>query len=54
MKFRMYSKRDSSKETITILEASNISDAVITFSKVKGLEVDTFNELYAVEPYERR
>ena len=51
MKFRMYSNRDSAKETITIINAYNESDAIETFAKVKGLDVESFNELYSVEQY---
>lgn len=54
MKFRMYSNTDSSKETVTIIEASSIEDAENILSKVKELPVESFKKLYSVELYERR
>ena len=54
MKFRMYSNSDSSKETITIIEATSFEDAENILSKVKGLSIDSFKKLYSVELYERR
>ena len=54
MKFRMYSNSDSSKETVTIIDASSVEDAETILSKVKELSIDSFKKLYSVEPYERR
>ena len=51
-KYRMYSKVDKSKETITTIQAIDENDAKNVFSKIKGLDLDKFDSLYSVEPYE--
>lgn len=48
----MYSKVDKSKETITTIQAIDENDAKNVFSKIKGLDLDKFDSLYSVEPYE--
>lgn len=50
-KYRMYSKVDKSKETITTIQAIDENDAKNVFSKIKGLDLDKFDSLYSVEPY---
>ena len=48
-KYRMYSKVDSSKETILTIQALDENDARYMFSKVKRLDLTTFDHLYSVE-----
>ena len=53
-KYRMYSNSDSNKETIHMIEALDANDARYVFSKIKELDLTSFDSLYSVELYERK
>lgn len=49
MKFKLYSKFDSSKETITIITSGTLQDAIDKAAQIKNLSLDKFNELFGLE-----
>ena len=48
-KFKYYSVRDKSKETIGIVEAKNTSDAISKAAKKKDLSWKNFMKMFNVE-----
>ena len=49
MKFKLYSKFDSSKEAITIITSGTLQDAIDKAAQIKNLSLDKFNELFGLE-----
>jgi hypothetical protein len=49
MKFKLYSKFDSSKEAITIITSGTLQDAIDKAAQIKNLPLDKFNELFGLK-----
>ena len=52
MKFKFFSKTDSSKEKIGIIEADDIESAELLASKIKKLKLKDFTKLFTLEKLE--
>jgi len=49
MKYKFYSKKDSSKEALNVFTALNLEEAYQVASKTKNLTLEKFKELFKVE-----
>lgn len=53
MKYKLYSKLDKNKETITLIISGTLQDAIDKAAQIKKLPLDKFNELFGVEKIEQ-
>jgi hypothetical protein len=54
MLYKYYSKSDSKKEPISLIEAYCLEDAIEIATQLKNLSVDKFLEIFEVIEYEYR
>jgi hypothetical protein len=51
MKFKYFNSNDSKKETVGVVEASNLEEAKEKASQIKRLPLQIFLKLFKVETY---
>jgi hypothetical protein len=47
-KYKFYSKSDSTKESLGMIKADNLLEAIEQFAAIKKLPLDVFTNLYEV------
>lgn len=52
-KFKYFSKSNTAKEPIQIIEARSLEEAYILASGIKQMKLEDFKKIFEVEPYER-